>query len=133
MLTKTDINTMKKADKILFRKDGIECIKKQKGTHFEERHFINCETNLKNGEKAFYSWYDDALRMTILEFLKVSDELNLYWYKDASTNQLLENANLHGDNLYLKIWRETKKGKKLYKFLIDTQTSLNNTARMIYA
>lgn len=131
-LTKKDIQTMKQADEVCFRKDCIELVKKHSGSHFEDRHSISVEHNLMENDKAFVWLTDNSLFKSIFAFLKEGDEVQLYWYADAFTNQYLVKHGLHSDVLYLKIWRESKNGKKkLYKFLVDVITCEDNSARMI--
>jgi hypothetical protein len=82
---------------------------------------------------------------SIVSILHPNDALKLCWYPDAGTSALLEHAigdgkryypdephsadftGLHCDHLYLEI----KRGKKTLRFLVDTATTTDNSARMV--
>jgi hypothetical protein len=64
---------------------------------------------------------------TVLRNLKVGDQLSLRWSVDGGRNGYMQSLGLHGDQLYLKVYR---KGE-VFTYLLTTQVCPNNTARMI--
>ncbi len=64
---------------------------------------------------------------TITTFLKPGDVLSLHWGRDYNTNLNMERHELHGDRLALHV----KRGDKKFGFILNSQCSPNNTARMI--
>lgn len=64
---------------------------------------------------------------TIARLLRTGDRLAMHWYRDASTNGYMRDRGLHGDRLYLRVYR----GANTLTFCIHSQCCEDNTARMI--
>lgn len=139
MLTKNDIKALKTCDSLVFRysnnQSRIEAIKEVKNDPWEteKRYIINVNTEKCSNyiKEATTHIYNNTIWKTITEILKENDTIYLQWYPDAHTNQYMEKAGLHGDVLYLKIFRQGKNKNKWFTFLIDTCTCPDNSARMI--
>lgn len=75
------------------------------------------------------SGYYDSHLTTIWALLKPGDIIRLKWCYDAGS-QVVGDHNLHTDRLYLEIYRDGNK-PRTFRFFIDEQTGLDNSARMI--
>jgi len=148
VLDKTDIAALRKADSICIdyaltglhyiESDGaIRAIKKAQGTDpFEQTHIIQVNARADgykmNGgkvRKAFAYFPHNKLTeelQTIWSLLRTGDILEVR-FTASNNSQVLDEVNLHNDELRLVITR--KSGKEL-SFLMDQHTSKNNSARM---
>lgn len=152
-LTKLDIQALKQASRVAFHlskgQSSIVGIKEvaNPGPYDERdrRHEILCKTEMRdyrhgaygNGERTpleSYSCfelvhggqYDECWR-TVVDSLRVGDELKLQWVADGG-NQYTKEVGLHLDMLRLMARRAN--GKWL-AWLIDVSICPNNSARMI--
>lgn len=64
---------------------------------------------------------------SIIATLKAGDEVKFRFYPDCHTNKYCEDAGLHGDALYLDVYRA---GKHHATWQIDRTITPDNTARM---
>lgn len=64
---------------------------------------------------------------SVLKTLRVGDELRFRFYPDAHTTQYGEELGLHGDSLYLDVYRD---GKRKACFELETSMCPDNSARM---
>ena len=147
-LTREDINTLKKADKIVFTHYGeskkgigeITAIKKNNNDHFEQQYLIKTVSNILDFYGGFNKEYtalhyinyvklDDEIK-TLLEAIKVEDQIELLWLRD-NNNKPLEDNNLHKDEFKIRITRKGKKKSKTFLFHMETAISYDNTGRMI--
>ena len=64
----------------------------------------------------------------ILKSLRVGDELRFEFRPDAHSNGYIARANLHGDALYLDVYRG---GKHIANWCIETSVCPSNSARMV--
>jgi hypothetical protein len=143
MLTKLNINAMKKADTICFRTENevstVECSKKKnENDPYGSSHNFNVEAKHKtihggndnNYCFSYHSLYDFELcpLKTVVSLLKVDDSIKLVWYKDAgATEDLIKNSFI-SDHFYIEV---SRKDKIKYNFLINVSTGRDNSARMI--
>jgi len=124
-LTKMDLKALKRADMIVFRLNEIEAIKEIDNDPFETEKKYSIPVEYKTDsdiKEAFHMKFSAKVDMawqTIVSLLRVGDEIILDWKKGAWTNDLLREAGLVEDALFLHIRR---KGKRKYTFLVDTQT-----------
>ena len=133
-LTKMDLKALKRADMIAFHLSEIEAIKEIHNDPFEteKRYSIPVECK-KDGDikEAFHMKFSAKVDMawqTIVSLLRVGDEIILDWKKGAWTNDLLREAGLVEDALFLHVRR---KGKVKYTFLVDTQTGRATNGGMV--
>ena len=155
MLTQAELRALKNADTICFDyidgEHGIRAIKKAKNSPdgFEQTVYIPCEGEIQNFSnhswlgrevekrqvvKCFASvnWPQMSLRwITVTKHLRKDDKLVLCW-EAGSRSQILEEAGLTTDRLFLKVLRTSKSGKWLYSeyYIDDRTTSDNSPARM---
>ncbi len=64
---------------------------------------------------------------SVLATLRTGDAIAFLFYPDAHTNGYLEDAGLHGDILYLNVFR---KGKQCARFELAHSNCRDNSARM---
>jgi len=138
-ITKMDIKALRQADRVVFDINEIIAIKELENDPFDsERKYAvpvkyNVETYGKNIKirKAFHwlAWAKgNAVWQTITKLLRAGDEITLNWCKGWGDNELLKDAGLTEDALYLHIRR---KGQVKYSFLIGTQTGRKKDGGMI--
>ena len=138
-ITKMDMKALRQADRIVFNINKIIAIKEIKNDPFvDEREYeipaeYNVETYGKNIKirKAFHwiGWAKgNAVWQTITKLLRAGDEITLNWCKGWGDNELLKNAGLTEDALYIHIRR---KGQAKYSFLIGTQIVRKEDGGMI--
>ena len=133
-LTKMDLKALKRADMIAFHLSEIEAIKEIHNDPFEteKRYSIPVEYKTDGDIKeAFHMKFPAKMDMawqTIVSLLRVGDEIILDWKKGAWTNDLLREAGLVEDALFLHVRR---KGKLKYSFLVDTQTGRATNGGMV--
>ena len=155
-ITKADVKALKTCNRVVFRyKDPeywdyarnpdqklvsqIELIKEKSDSDpWEQRHDIQVGFRLNNYEKgeigyavecgSLYRWSEgDEHLATIFDFIKEGDVLTLSWQAGAGNSDLIREADLHHDRLYLNIER----GKKKMTFLVFSNVAKDNSARMI--
>jgi hypothetical protein len=151
VLTKMDISAMRKADLLLVglnhRAAGESLVKLSKTFRPSERcpfghdseHVIAAPVVLHYGAYGddtshikcwgHVSLYADqqCIHSSVLATLRAGDGIKFEFYPDHHTTGGLANAGFHGDALRLQVYR----GDKLVaKFVLDTCTSPDNTARM---
>jgi hypothetical protein len=152
ILSKTDLNALKKANKISFHYQSggntsfIRCTKtisqkeKESNPFLQDvEYMINIESSL-NGirdtaedYKCFsyvYTYQYSPINL-LFDFLRHGDAVELRWSPDYHETDILKEKKLHADSLYLAITRKSGKTDKFYLFEIETSVSLDNTARMI--
>lgn len=139
MLSKTDLNALRKADRVSFHINSIICTKeptyeeKEKNPFAQEmRYDIPVKSLFSDWKEhnvfAFVSCAQISMEyQTMVAFLKPGDDIELYWYENAWSNQYLKDANLYSDVCYLRI----KRNGKLYSFIVDHCACPDNSARMI--
>lgn len=133
-LTKLDLKALKRADMIAFHLSEIEAIKEIHNDPFEteKRYSIPVEYKTDGDvKKAFHMKFSPKVDMawqTIVNLLRVGDEIILEWKKGWGDNKLLEDAGITEDALYLHVRR---KGKVKYTFLVDTQTGRKANGGMV--
>lgn len=64
---------------------------------------------------------------SILDTLRAGDAISFMFYPDARSNGYLEDAGIHGDTLYLNVYR---KGKHCARFELASSICKDNSARM---
>ena len=143
-LTKNQVQALRTADSIVFRRvllskennsaiDRIELIKKgQDGPWTTEQRIVidmlpGFEIKRYRAFAHIGSAQFDNIWATISGLIKEGDILQLHWAADYHTNNLMEERGLHGDVLQLIVKRKNKR----FTFVIDSTTTLDNSARMI--
>lgn len=153
-IDKDDLKALRNADTVCFRgsEDGftIECIKKERDEFGEKERRRNIPVlgSIYNGwdrdggrargevmRNAFAMFssaqYTENWR-TVVSLLRVGDELRLEFRTDEATNGYVKDANLHADELYLRVARtvgSSPREQRMY-FLLDTSITPSNSARM---
>lgn len=59
--------------------------------------------------------------------LRAGDQVNLHWFPDACTNDLLREVGLHADAVYVDVRRGQKRP---VRYLVDVTVCAENSARM---
>lgn len=126
-ITKLDIKAMKLANSVVFRStpEGhtIECVKHADDNNpFETRHHIEVYGNKKDAVTVILCSNLHEELQTVANILKPGDIVYLYWYKGAMNSQLLTDANLVGDCLFLQ-WQ---RGKKKFSFKVRCEINHPN-------
>jgi len=126
-ITKMDIKALRQADSVVFHINEIIAIKEKEEDPFPEMQYaipVDYEKEAY-GKGMFYKaqyvlmWAkDNAVWQTIISLLREGDKIILSWKKGWGDNELLEDAGLTEDALYLKVQR---KGKTKYTFLLITR------------
>jgi|GEM_PF-5636275 len=153
-ITAQDIARLKTCDRAIFRYDRdknesyVEAYKEADDKNpWEQRHRINVVTATRcyqgdlgddYGCYEVYAAVDSVTRYkyddlgtlgALIDLLKVGDKLTVE-YMAGNNNQLLNDASLHHDMLYLIITRGTAEKPKRMRFIVDSRISLDNSARM---
>ena len=71
--------------------------------------------------------YADSAWRTIATLLRASDQLTLYWQRDAWRSPVVESVGFHGDAVGLIVTR----GKAILRFHVSASIGPDNSARMI--
>jgi hypothetical protein len=149
-LDRDDLAAIRKADSVCFRiHEGvatIECIKKDRDEFGdkERRRDVVVEGSISHAswshedrETFTRAWtyfgsaqYTEQWR-TCTQLLRIGDTLKIEFRGDHGTNGLCKDANLHADELYLRVERGEGTNRKRLYFLLDAQVSLSNSARMV--
>lgn len=149
LLTKADINALKRADTIIVRLDATggycELVRRKPEDDplaYEQRHRLACEvaeTYRYNAGDKRHDWrYFSATTLykgevyhaqALLALLREGDRVRFEFYPDAHRNGYVAQTNLHADMLRLIVWR---KDKRFAEFEFDHSTCENNSARMCY-
>lgn len=149
-LDRDDLKALRNADAVCFRiyqgVPAIECIKKDHDEFggLERRRDITVEGSINH---AYWSHeerveFTSAFCMfgsarfteqwkTVTELLRVGDTLKIEFRGDHGTNGLCKDAGLHADELYLRVERGEGTNRKRLWFLLESQVSLSNSARMV--
>jgi len=126
-ITKMDIKALKKADSVVFHINEIIAIKEKEDDPFPEMQYaipVDYEKEAYGKDMFYKAQYvlmwakDNAVWQTIISLLREGDKIILSWKKGWGDNELLEDAGLTEDALYLKVQR---KGKTKYTFLLITR------------
>jgi hypothetical protein len=149
-IDRDDLNAIRKADSVVFRHyqgvATIECIKRDRdefGDKERRRDIVVA------GSISHSSWnYEDRESFssactsitsagfhegwrTINAALRIGDSLKLEFRADEGTNGYVKDANLHADELWLRVERgEGAKRNRLF-FLLDSTICPSNSARMV--
>ncbi len=142
MLTKEDIQAIRKADAVSFHSSDKESkimatIEKRNplfpanplmshrditiGSNLPQLHYVTAFYYIGS---ALYSpeW------QTITRLLRPGDRLELFWYPNGGTNQILKSLSLLGDFVRLIVFR----GKNVLTFRLGESVGYDNTARMVH-
>jgi hypothetical protein len=148
-LDRDDVKALRNADAVCFRiyqgVPTIECIKKDRDEFggLERRRDITVEGSISH---AYWS-IDERVEFTsafcmfssarfteqwrtVCDLLRVGDSLKIEFRADHGTNGNLKDANLHADELYLRVERGEGANRKRLYFFLESQVSPSNSARM---
>ena len=144
------INALKSADSLVLRWDeekdretGIELTKRatdqdkvrdpfiqDKTIYFETRGWIHGDNGFKKAVAVRFLYPRSdifGLGVSLARVLRPEDELEIEWYPGAHTTANLEDAGLHGDVVFLLVFR---KDKPLLRIEVESSICEDNGVRM---
>lgn len=145
-LTKEDIKALKEAESVAFvlevpPEDRWNAFSKIICRSEEKDKTIHCDAEISNYGAAVLGDivsgafslmlpnFDDAWR-TILEHVKEGDRITVGW-RACNNNQLLWDADLYKDDIYIVIKRYSRGKHKRLNFNLSSVVCKNNTAKII--
>lgn len=126
-LTKEDVSYLRRADDVYaINMEGQNFLRViKRGTYgdaFSEDKRVDIPLGRGNGR---HGWFTHAGGFP-WRTLRVGDQVSLYWYPDANTNELLREVGLHADALFVDVQR----GKQMNRYLVEVGVCADNSARM---
>lgn len=125
-LTREDVSYLKRAsDVYAINIEGQNYLRVVKRAPFgdafgeDRRVDIPVDGNGQNG------WFHSAWEFPWAS-LRTGDTVRFYWFPDANRNEVLREAGLHADVLFVDITR----GKSTHRYVAATQIAPDNSARM---
>jgi hypothetical protein len=125
-LTKEDVSYLKRADDVYaINIDGQNYLRVIKRAPFGDAFGLDRRVDIPVGGNGKNGWYHSAWEFPWAS-LRTGDEVRFYWYPDANRNEVLREAGLHADTLFVDITR----GKATHRYVAATQVCPDNSARM---
>jgi hypothetical protein len=125
VLTREDVSYLRRAsDVYVINIDGQNYLRVVKRRDFRDEFSEDKRVDIPVNGNGANGWFTHAHDFP-WRTLRAGDEVRLYWYPDANTNELLRKVGLHADAVYVDV----RRGKTWNRYLVDVSVCSDNSAR----